>query len=171
MRGACLSPPRRVTSECRTRRPARRRAAEEAGTQRAHGFTLLEALVGVGLALVLSGVGVVRLVELVQSARLAGASREVATALRLARGTALSGDASIEVRFDATRALCETRDRAGALLETRRLPPGVGFTALPARSRVLFGGLGSAENATITLAAGGRTRSVIVNQRGRVRVQ
>src|SRR5438067_2521218 len=74
-------------------------------------------------------------------------------------------------RFDAARALCETRDRAGALLSTRWLPPGVGFAALPARSRVLFGGLGSAENATITLAAGARTRSVIVNQRGRVRVQ
>jgi len=57
------------------------------------------------------------------------------------------------------------------LLSTRWLPPGVGFTALPARSRVLFGGLGNAENATVTLAAGARARSVIVNQRGRVRVQ
>ena len=101
----------------------------------------------------------------------AEAAREVATALRLARGIALSGDASIEVRFDPERALCETRERAGTLLSTRWLPPGVGFAALPARSRVLFGGLGSAENATVTLAAGARTRSVIVNQRGRVRVQ
>jgi general secretion pathway protein H len=146
--------------------PRRRR-----DTQRAHGFTLLEAVVGLGLAMVLAGVGVVRLVALLQTARLAGAAREVATALRLARGAALSGDASIEVRFDPARARCETRDRAGALLSTRWLPPGVGFAALPARSRVLFGGLGSAENATITLAAGARTRSVVVNQRGRVRVQ
>ncbi|HUE30565.1 MAG TPA: GspH/FimT family pseudopilin [Verrucomicrobiae bacterium] len=140
-------------------------------TQRAHGFTLLEVVAGLGLAMVLAGVGVVQLVTLVQTARLAGAAREVATALRLARGIALSGDASIEVRFDPGRALCETRDRAGALLATRWLPPGVGFAALPARGRVLFGGLGAAENATITLAAGARTRSVIVNQRGRVRVQ
>jgi len=146
--------------------PRRRR-----GTQRAPGFTLIEAVAGLGLAMVLAGIGVVQLVALVQTVRLAGAAREVATALRLARGIALSGDASVEVRFDPARASCETRDRTGALLETRRLAPGVGFAALPARGRVLFGGLGSAENATVTLAAGARTRSVIVNQRGRVRVQ
>jgi general secretion pathway protein H len=140
-------------------------------TQRALGFTLLELVAGLGLAVVLAGVGVVQLVAVVQTARLAGAAREVATALRLARGIALAADASIEVRFDPGRALCETRERSGVLLATRWLPPGVGFAALPARRRVLFGGLGAAENATITLAAGARTRSVIVNQRGRVRVQ
>jgi len=129
--------------------------------QRTRGFTLLEVAAGLGLAMVLAGVGAVQLVALVQTARLAGA----------ARGIALSSDASIEVRFDPGRALCETRERAGTLLSTRWLPSGVGFAALPARSRVLFGGLGSAENATVTLAAGARTRSVIVNQRGRVRVQ
>src|SRR5437762_13410621 len=122
--------------------------------QRTRGFTLLEVAAGLGLAMVLAGVGAVQLVALVQTARLAGAAREVATALRLARGIALSGDASIEVRFDPARALCETRDRAGALLETRRLPPGVGFVALPGRSRALFGGLGRCADATLTLALG-----------------
>jgi len=146
--------------------PQRRRV-----TKREQGFTLLELVAGLALAMVLAGVSVVRLIELVQTARLAGAAREVATALRLARGAALAAGAAIEVRFDPARALCETRDRSGALLETRRLPPGVGFSALPARSRVLFAGLGAAENATITLAAGGRGRSVVVNQRGRVRIQ
>jgi general secretion pathway protein H len=141
------------------------------GTKHERGFTLLEVVAGLGLTTLLAGIGVVRLVELVQTARLAGAAREVATALRLARGVALSADATIEVRFDPARALCETRDRAGTLLETRRLPPGVAFSSLPARSRVLFGGLGAAENATITLGAGARRRSVVVNQRGRVRVQ
>jgi general secretion pathway protein H len=143
----------------------------EAGTRRHSGFTLLEALVGMGLASVLAGAGVVRMVDLVQTARLAGAARTIATALRLARGIAISGDGTVEVRFDAARALCETRDRAGAVLETRALPPGVAFAALPARSRIAFGGLGTAENGTITLACGARLRSVIVNQRGRVRVQ
>src|SRR5207247_1188640 len=87
--------------------------------QRARGFTLLEVTAGLGLAMVLAGVGAVQLVALVQTARLAGAAREVATALRLARGIALSSDASIEVRFDPGRALCETRERAGTLLSTR----------------------------------------------------
>src|SRR5213079_2127785 len=102
---------------------------------------------------------------------LAGAAPESAMPRASLSAVATSRDASIEVRFDPERALCETRERAGTLLSTRWLPPGVGFAALPARSRVLFGGLGSAENATITLAAGAQTRSVIVNQRGRVRVQ
>jgi len=52
-----------------------------------------------------------------------------------------------------------------------RVVKGVRFAALPARDRVQFGGLGTAQNATVTLAAGARARSVIVNQRGRVRVQ
>jgi general secretion pathway protein H len=141
----------------------------EAGTRRS-GFTVLEALVVVALATVLAGVGTVRLVDLVETARLAGAARTVATALRLARGIAISGDGTIEVRFDAGRGVCETRDRAGTLLDTRSLPPGVAFAALPARSRIAFGGLGTADNGTITLGCGPRRRSVIVNQRGRVRL-
>jgi len=132
---------------------------------------LLEALGGVALAAILAGVATVRLVELVDSARLAGAARTIATALRLARGRALAAGGSMEVRLDAVRMVLELRDGAGALLETRWLPAGVRFAALPARDRVQFGGLGTAQNATVTLSAGARARSVIVNQRGRVRVQ
>jgi Tfp pilus assembly protein FimT len=106
----------------------------------------------------------------VQSARLAGAARTIATALRLARGIAVAGDAAVDVQFDAARGVCETRDRAGLVLETRPLPPGVVFAALPARARIRFGGLGTADNGTITLGSGARARSIIVNQRGRVRV-
>src|SRR5262245_63881638 len=100
------------------------------------------------LGSVLMGVGVLRLAALVQGVRLAGAARTVATALRLARGIAVSGDAGTEVRFDAVRRVCETRDRAGVVLESRSLPPGVAFGSLPARNRVLFGGLGTADNGT-----------------------
>jgi prepilin-type N-terminal cleavage/methylation domain-containing protein len=138
---------------------------------RSRGFTLVEALVGLALAGVLAGTGVVRLVALVETARVTGAARTVATALRLARALAIAGGAAIEVRFDVVRSACETRDQAGVLLETRALPPLVGFASLPARRRVLFGGLGTAENATIAIAAGARVRQIVVNQRGRVRVQ
>src|SRR5207302_8157479 len=92
-------------------------------------------------------------------------------ALRLARGRALAAGGSMEVRLDAARMALELRDDAGTLLEPRWLPVGVRFTALPARDRVQFGGLGTAQNATVTLGAGARARSVVVNQRGRVRVQ
>jgi len=132
---------------------------------------LLEALGSVALAAILSGVAAARLIELTSSARLAGAARTIATALRLARGRALAAGGSLEVRLDAVRMVLELHDGGGALLETRWLPAGVRFAALPARDRVQFGGLGTAQNATVTLSAGARARSVIVNQRGRVRVQ
>jgi general secretion pathway protein H len=137
---------------------------------RASGFTLLELMVALGLAAVLGGISVVRLVALVEGARLAGGVRTVATTLRVARGRAMAGGASIEVRFDPTRRTCDTRDADGRTLESAPLPRGIAFAALPARARILFGGLGLAENGTITLGSGARQRSVIVNQRGRVRL-
>src|SRR5439155_1217792 len=90
-----------------------------------------------GMALIaVRGVATVRLVELVDSARLAGAARTIATALRLARGRALAAGGSLEVRLDAVRMVLELHDGGGALLETRWLPAGVRFAALPARDRV-----------------------------------
>jgi Tfp pilus assembly protein FimT len=131
----------------------------------------VEAVTTLALIGVLLGLGGMRLGALLESARLAGAARTVATALRLARGLALSAGATTEVRFDPGRGVCETRDAGGALLETRPLPVGVSFGSLPVRRRVLFGGLGTADNATIVLVADARVRRVVVNQRGRVRVQ
>ncbi len=123
------------------------------------------------LATVLAGIGTVRMVVLVQTARLAGAAHGVGTVLRLARGRALAAGTTIDVRFDSAVGIIETRTRAGTTLATTRLPPGVSFTTLPARGRVSFTGLGGADNATITLAGGTAARSVVVNQRGRVRLQ
>lgn len=133
------------------------------------GFTLLEVMIVVGLASLVAALATVALVEVARSVRLAGAVRAVAAGLRAARGLAIRGEAPVEVRFAAQA--CETRDGAGVLRETRALPGGVAFTGLPSRGHVTFGGLGTAENATVTLAAGTRTRRVIVNQRGRVRVR
>lgn len=134
-------------------------------------MTLLETLVGLGLATILAGASVVQLAELVASARVTGAARTVATALRLARGIALSGGGTTEVRFDPVARSCQTRDPAGAVVETRFLPSPIGFTALPARQRVQFYGLGTGDNATVAIGAGARVRRIVVNQRGRVRVQ
>jgi Tfp pilus assembly protein FimT len=133
--------------------------------------TLLETLAGLGLATILAGASVVQLAELVASARVTGAARTVATALRLARGIALSGGGTTEVRFDPVARSCQTRDPAGAVVETRFLPSPIAFTGLPARQRVQFYGLGTGDNATITIGAGSRVRRIVVNQRGRVRVQ
>lgn len=142
----------------------------KAGT-RTPGFSLLELVAGLALASVVTAVGVASMVELVRGARLCGAARTTATALRLARARALARGAAVEVRLDAGPATVETRTRAGATLETRRLPPGVVVAGLPASGRILFGALGTAENGTLTLTAGARERRIIVNQRGRVRVE
>ena len=139
--------------------------------RRSPGFTLLEALVGTALLAITVGEGAVRLVDLLQSARLAGAVRTVATTLRMARGRAISSGGPMEVRFDTAGRLVELRDGAARVLETRVLPAGVALVGLPARARIRFGGLGTAENGTVTLGAGTRSHSVVVNQRGRVRVQ
>lgn len=117
----------------------------------------------------LAGLGMVRIPELVDGIRLSGATRTVATTLRLARGRALAIGAPVEVRFDVASGALEIAGAAPA--PTRQpLPDGVAFASVPARARIRFGGLGTAENGTIVLAAGRRQRSLIVNQRGRVRV-
>ncbi len=135
------------------------------------GVTLLEAVIALAFAAITAGLGVVQLVELVHGAHLAGAARTLATAMRLARGQALAGLGPMEVRFDVAGASWQVSDGGGATLERHQLPPGVVFAGLPVRPRIQFGALGTADNGTITLSAGLRTRRVIVNQRGRVRVQ
>jgi len=135
-----------------------------------HGASLLELVAAMGLAAILGAFAVVRLAEVVAETRVAGAARTVATQLRLARGSALAGGVAVDVRCDRARRACDVRDAGGTLLETRTLPAGVVFTALPARLGVGFGALGTADNGTFTVGAGTHRRSVVVNQRGRVRV-
>jgi Tfp pilus assembly protein FimT len=139
--------------------------------RRDHGFTVLEAIVVLGIASVLTAGGVVSLADVIGSARVAGAARTMATRLRLARERALAGGAAVEVRFDPAARRWTARDADGVVIEGGGLVPGISFARLPARGRILFGAIGTAENATVTLAAGARQRSVIVNQRGRVRLQ
>ena len=139
--------------------------------RRDRGFTVLELLATLAIVAVLAGLGVATLVDLIATSRVAGAARAAASGFRLAREQALVHGAAVEVRFDATARAWDMRAAGGSVLAVHGLPPGVAFARLPARARVLFGGLGTAENATVTFAANGRQRSVIVNQRGRVRVQ
>ena len=59
----------------------------------------------------------------------------------------------------------------GPAQELQALPPGIAFSSLPSTLRVRFGTTGTADNATVVLASGPRTRRVVVNQRGRVHIQ
>jgi prepilin-type N-terminal cleavage/methylation domain-containing protein len=138
--------------------------------RRNRGFTLIESLVVVALAALVARAGIVGVAELLRTARLAGAARTLAATLRLARGQALAGVGPVVARFDAARGRYEILDGTGGRLGDHVLPAGVAFTGLPARARITFGALGTADNATVALAAGPRSRRIVVNQRGRVRI-
>jgi prepilin-type N-terminal cleavage/methylation domain-containing protein len=138
--------------------------------RRSPGFSLVETLAVLSLAGVVAGMSTMGLAELVRGARLAGAARALGASLRLARGQALAGFGPVVARFDAGRGTYQILDDGGGLLAEHALPPGVAFAGLPARARITFGALGTADNATVALAAGPRSRRVVVNQRGRIRI-
>ncbi|HEV7731564.1 MAG TPA: GspH/FimT family pseudopilin [Candidatus Binatia bacterium] len=138
---------------------------------RSSGFTVVELMACTALLAVVVGTTVVRLPPLVASVRLAGAAHRLAAVLRQARGRALERNTRMEIHFDSAARRWDVREFGGLPLEAQALPDGVSFTTLPAGARVRFSTIGTADNATITLAAGSGSRRVVVNQRGRVRVQ
>jgi Tfp pilus assembly protein FimT len=135
------------------------------------GFTSIELLACLALFAVVVGTGVSQLSPLIASVRLSGAAHRLAAGLRQARGRALERNLRMEMRFDPARRRWDVREFGGLALESQTLPEGVAFAGLPAGERVRFSTIGTADNATITLAAGRGTRRIVVNQRGRVRVQ
>ncbi len=138
---------------------------------RIHGFSLLELVVCLALLATITGAGALRVPDLLASLRLGGAAQRLAAALREARGRALECGSPVDVQLDEGRHLWEVRDASGAAVSRETLPPGVTFSALPASRRVRFSALGTTDNGTIVLAAGFTVRRIVVNQRGRVRVQ
>lgn len=138
---------------------------------RAGGFTVFEVVAGLALAATVTAIGAVRAPAVVGPVRLTGAAERLAAALRQARGQALARNRVVEVRFDQPRRAWSVHEDGGPALETQSLPAGIGFSSLPVSRRVRFGTTGAADNATVVLASGPRTRRVVVNQRGRVRIQ
>lgn len=138
---------------------------------RMQGFSLFELVACLALLATIAGAGALRLPDILASVRLSGAVQRLSAALRQARGRALERGAPVDVQLDDAGALWEVRDTYGAPVAREALPGGVGFAGLPASRRVRFSALGTTDNATITLNAGATTRRIVVNQRGRVRVQ
>jgi prepilin-type N-terminal cleavage/methylation domain-containing protein len=138
---------------------------------RMQGFGLLELVACLALLATIASAGALGLPDILASVKLSGAVHRLSAALRQARGRALERGSPIEMQLDDTRRLWEVREVQGPALVREALPPGVAFTSLPASRRVRFTALGTADNATITLGAGASVRRVVVNQRGRVRVE
>jgi prepilin-type N-terminal cleavage/methylation domain-containing protein len=138
---------------------------------RMQGFSLFELVVCLALVATMTGGAALRLPDILASVRLSGAAQRLSAALRQARGRALERGSPVEVALDDARQMWEMREVSAATLVREPLPPGVAFASLPASRRVRFTALGTTDNATIALGAGTGVRRIVVNQRGRVRVQ
>ena len=138
---------------------------------RMQGFSLFELVACLALIATVTGTAALRLPGILTSLRLGGAAQRLSAALRQARGRALERGSPVEVQLDDARGSWEMRDAQAVTLAQEVLPSGVVFAGLPASRRVRFSALGTTDNATITLGGGASVRRVIVNQRGRVRVQ
>jgi len=138
---------------------------------RAPGFGLVEVVTAMAVMLTVVGVGSTSVGGVVGSIRLSGAAERLASALRAARSEALARGRAIEVRFDPPRRTWSVREAGGVLMGVEQLPTGVAFSSVPSSWRLRFTTVGTADNGTVALVAGGRARRVVVNQRGRVRVQ
>src|SRR5262249_13463584 len=138
---------------------------------RLHGFSLFELVACLALVATIAGGAALRLPDILASVRLSGATQRLSAALRQARGHALERGSPVDVQLDDARGVWEGREVSAAALAREPLPPGVGLAGFPASRRVRFTALGTTDNATITLGAGAAVRRIVVNQRGRVRVQ
>lgn len=132
------------------------------------GATLLELIVAVGLIALLLGCGAARLQGVRDPIRLLGASQELAASLRLARSRALARGARVRVTVGGSPLRIALDEGAGPV-GVRQLAHVV-LTGAPAGGGITFTALGAGQNGTFTLAIGGRTRRVVVSQRGRVRL-
>ena len=130
---------------------------------------------GGGLALLstIAGAGALRLPDVLDEPA-ARAARRNGSRPRCARRAAARSSAAARSRSSSTgaRARWELRDANGAIAGARGPPaPASASRACPASGRVRFNALGTTDNATVTLRGGASLRRIVVNQRGRVRVQ
>jgi prepilin-type N-terminal cleavage/methylation domain-containing protein len=135
------------------------------------GFTLVETLVVLVLALVVSATAHAGFTTIAAAMQVSASARTLAQTLRATRSRAIAEGIALDAFFDDATQTWGIRAPDGTVRTTSTLPSPVRFASLPVRRRVRFGSTGSAENGTITVSATGRAKSVVVNQRGRVRLQ
>jgi prepilin-type N-terminal cleavage/methylation domain-containing protein len=139
--------------------------------RRQRGLTLAELLAALALLAVVAGTAVPSLSRTLTALRLPLAAHRLAADLQLARAGAVLRNTRARVTFEAAGYMLHFD--AGAPAEVAvPLPPHVRVASVPRTGMVRFYPAGNADNGTVVLrAASGATRSVVVNQRGRVSIR
>lgn len=134
---------------------------------RTAGFTLLEVLLALVIAAVLMAVAVPNLGPAVSRAQLYSAARDVASALRHARGQALVQGREAVFEIDVTR----HQYRVAGRTKVYNLPEPIHLSLYTAETELMDEGVGrirffpdgSATGGRVTLAGAGREREVDVS--------
>jgi type II secretion system protein H len=137
---------------------------------RTRGFTLIETLCSTAIVAVVATGGVLATASLAATLRVATTARTLGQTMRATRARAMAEGTPLEVRFDATAGRWSIHSDDGMTRQIAAIPESVRFASLPARAVVRFTPTGTADNATIVLAAGPSSARIVVNQRGRVRL-
>ena len=131
--------------------------------QNAAGFTMVEILVVVALALVFMGVALPSFLSWLPTSRLSSAVRQVATDLQVARMRAIAQNTDNTVTFTSNTYTYGSDSR-----DISQLYPGISIVSA---SNPTFNSRGTASSVTIKLTNGTKDQWVCVKVVGRVNVQ
>ena len=137
------------------------------GGGRAAGFTLLELLVVLVIAVAIAGVALPRFAGVMETVELKRAARELASALREARSQAIAQRRDVALVLDVERRMFETNGGR----RPRALPPRLDLRLVAAESEVVSEAVGairfftdgSSTGGRITVSAGSRAYVIDVN--------
>jgi type IV fimbrial biogenesis protein FimT len=137
-------------------------------THSSSGFTLMELLVVISIAMVLMGIAIPSFLSWLPTLRLSSAARQVATDLQIARMRAISRNATNTVTFNTvTGTYTSTLGVVGESRDIDQLYPGITISVVSANPAFTARGTASPAG-NITLSNGSATKQVQVNAIGRV---
>ena len=142
-------------------------------THSSSGFTLMELLVVISIAMILMGIAVPSFLSWLPTLRLSSAARQVATDLQLARMKAISQNTSFQVSFASTTYVLQkcSPSCASPTNDTGNIVLPAGIT-VSASTTPQFLPRGTANaSATITVSNGGAQKLVCVKTVGRVNIK
>ena len=138
---------------------------------RTAGAALIELIVAISISALLATITIAGLASLRDRSAVRSATTEIASALHLARSSALAESRVIALRFDTTSGRTLVLAQPDTLLD---LPLGVwyGVTLTATRDSIAYGPTGrdyGAANTTLTLRRRGAADTVVVSRLGRVK--